>query len=99
MLRFPKAHEAVPSPAPIAPEALLKPRRAADRGADLWSAFNVIQENVIRGGQRGQVVAADGARRRASVREVTGIDQGRALNRALWVLTERMAELRSKAEI
>jgi hypothetical protein len=99
VLRFPKAHEAVPSPAPIAPEALLRPRRAADRGVDLWSAFNVIQENVIRGGQRGQVVAADGARRRASVREVTGIDQGRALNRALWVLTERMAELRSKAEV
>jgi hypothetical protein len=99
VLRFPKAHKAVPSPAPIAPEALLKPRRATDRGADLWSAFNVIQENVIRGGQRGQVVAADGARRRASVREVTGIDQGRALNRALWVLTERMAELRSKAEV
>jgi hypothetical protein len=59
----------------------------------------VIQENVIRGGQRGQVVATNGARRRASVREVAGIDQGRALNRALWVLTERMAELRSKAEV
>ena len=97
VLRFPKAHEATPSP--IKPEALLRPRRAADRGADLWSAFNVIQENVIRGGQRGQIVAANGARRRASVREVAGIDQGRALNRALWVLTERMAELRSKAEI
>jgi hypothetical protein len=99
VLRFPKAHEATPSPAPIAPEALLRPRRAADRGADLWSAFNVIQENVIRGGQRGQVVATNGALRRASVREITGIDQGRALNRALWVLTERMAELRSKAEV
>lgn len=99
VLRFPKAYDEAPSPAPIEPETLLRPRRATDRGTDLWSAFNVLQENVIRGGQRGQVVAADGSRRRASVREVSGIDQGRALNRALWVLTERMAELRRSAEV
>ena len=99
VLRFPKAYDEAPSPAPIEPETLLRTRRATDRGVDLWSAFNVVQENVIRGGQRGQVVAADGSRRRASVREVSGIDQGRALNRALWVLTERMAELRRRAEV
>jgi hypothetical protein len=79
VLRFPKAPGAAPSPAPIAPKVLLQSRRAADRGADLWSAFDVIQENVIRSGQRGQVVAANGFRRRASVREVTGINQSRAL--------------------
>ena len=54
---------------------------------------------MIRGGQRSQVVGANGTRRRALAREVTGIDQGRALNRALSVLTERMAELWSKAEV
>lgn len=99
VLRFPKAYDEAPSPAPIEPEILLRPRRAMDRGMDLWTTFNVLQENVIRGGQRGQVGTADGSRRRTSVREVTGIDQGRALNRALWMLTERMAELRRGAEI
>ena len=33
--------------------------------------------------------------RRRSVREVAGIDQNRNLNRALWMLTERMAELKA----
>jgi len=99
VLRFPKAYGEAPSPAPIEPKSLLRPRRSADRGTDLWTTFNVLQESIIRGGQRGQVVAADGNRRRTSVREVSGIDQGRALNRALWVLTERMADLRRSAEI
>ncbi|WP_420024709.1 hypothetical protein ACN9JG_22965 (plasmid) [Cereibacter azotoformans] len=33
--------------------------------------------------------------RRQTVREVAGIDQSRGLNRALWMLTERMAELKA----
>jgi hypothetical protein len=37
--------------------------------------------------------------RRALGREVTGIDQGCAFNRALWAPTERRAELRSKTEV
>ena len=31
---------------------LLKPRRTADAGTDLWTTFNVIQENLVRGGTR-----------------------------------------------
>ena len=94
VLRFPKAGEAGGPPAPIEAAALLRPRRSADRAPDLWTAMNVVQENVIKGGQTGLVRNAEGRLQRRSTREVAGIDQNRSLNRALWLLTERMAELK-----
>jgi hypothetical protein len=54
-----------------------------------------VQENVIRGGIAGRTIDANGNRRRSTTREVQGIDQNRALNRALWTLAERMAELKA----
>ena len=94
VLRFPKAGEAGGPPAPIEAAALLRPRRSADRAPDLWTAMNVVQENVIKGGQTGLVRNAEGWLQRRSTRAVAGIDQNRSLNRALWLLTERMAELK-----
>jgi hypothetical protein len=38
---------------------------------------------------------ANGHRRRTTTREVKAIDQDAKLNRALWHLAERMAELKS----
>ncbi|MBY0397331.1 MAG: DUF945 domain-containing protein, partial [Thermoleophilia bacterium] len=35
---------------PIRPEQMLAPRRAADQPDDLWTVFNRVQENAIRGG-------------------------------------------------
>jgi hypothetical protein len=80
--------EAIPAP------KLLLPRRSADLGGDLWTRLNVIQENVIRGDQTGWTRDANGRRRRASSRPVGGIDQNVKLNRALWTLAEKMAELK-----
>lgn len=97
-LRFPDAHPADDSevkPAPITAEMLLRPRRGDDRNTDLWTAFNVVQENTIKGGQRGRVRGNNGRLRNQRVREVKGIDQSKTLNRALWTLTERMAELKA----
>lgn len=93
-LRFPK-HGEEGKVAPITAEQLLIPRRASDRTTDLWAAFNVVQENTLKGGQRGYVLDAEGRRTRRTTREVAGIDQNRHLNRALWKLTERMAELKA----
>jgi Domain of unknown function (DUF932) len=77
----------------IKPKSLLKERRSEDNGSDLWSTFNRIQENTVRGGIKGHVF--EGARiRRRSVREVKGIDQNVDLNKALWTLAELMAELK-----
>jgi hypothetical protein len=39
-------------PGRIAPATLLERRRPADAGDDLWTVYNVLQENLIRGGVR-----------------------------------------------
>ena len=78
---------------PVKAEQIIQPRRFDDKGDDLWTRFNVIQENLMRGGQRGSTINANGVRRRASTRQVNGIDQNINLNRALWTLSERMAEI------
>jgi hypothetical protein len=70
-------------------------RRYDDRASDLWTTFNAVQENVIRGGITAMGRNATGQRRRVTTREVNGIDQNRSLNRALWMLAERMAELKA----
>ena len=36
--------------APILPGQLLKERRYDDKGNDLWTTFNVVQENIMKGG-------------------------------------------------
>lgn len=83
------------NPAPVAAERLLQTRRHADNGMDLWTTYNAVQENMVRGGQKGSLRDARGARR--SVRAVKGIDGNVQLNRALWALTERMAALKAAA--
>lgn len=78
----------------IEPTQLLVPRRRDDRANDLWTQFNVVQENVIRGGVHGVTRDANGQRRRVSTRAVNGIDQDVKLNKALWMIGQRMAELK-----
>jgi hypothetical protein len=100
MLRFPDAYaedDAERKPAPVSAEALLRPRRYADGdiATSLWGTFNVAQENIIKGGQSGRITGSNGRRRNATTRAVTGIDQSRALNRALWNLMEGMAKLKA----
>lgn len=79
--------------APIEASRLLQARRSEDRNQSLWTAFNRVQENVIRGGLSGRTAN----NRRTSTREVRGIDENVKLNRALWTLAERMAELKAVA--
>lgn len=78
---------------PVTPDRLLAVRRNADTGSDLWSTFNRLQENTVRGGLR----AYDAHGRRVRTREVKGIDGNVKLNRALWTLAEKMAELKMAA--
>jgi hypothetical protein len=80
--------------APIRPNQLLDDRRYEDQGNDLWTVFNRVQENVIKGGLRGSKVGDFGRRRRVTTRPVKALDRNKDLNQALWVLTERMAELK-----
>lgn len=106
-LRFPNAaldiEDADFAPAPVEPIRLLSARRQEDMAerSNLWGVFNVVQENVIRGGQKGWVERKDARgrtqTRRASTRAVSGIDGNRDLNRALWTLAEEMAKLKGAA--
>jgi hypothetical protein len=99
-LRFADSDE--PTRQAIAPERLLEPRRVEDDERDLWHTFNVVQENVVRGGMNAWVRRTNPEtqeiRTRAmTVRPITSIDGDTALNKALWVLTQRMQELKSAA--
>lgn len=74
---------------PVKTEQLLIPRRRADDKNDLWTTYNVIQENMIKGGIRYRTPEGDKNKTRA----VNSITENVRLNTALWTLTEKMAEL------
>lgn len=82
---------------PVQPDQLLRPRRFEDQRTDLWCTFNTIQENVIKGGVQAIGRDANGRRRRVTTRAINGIDADVRLNKALWVLAERMAQIKSAA--
>ena len=79
---------------PVRPDQIIAPRRREDVGQNLWQTFNVIQENLIRGGLDGRRQTADGRIRRSQTRPINGIDQNVGLNRALWTLAEGMQRLK-----
>jgi len=79
---------------PVRPEQLLEARREEDASPDLWSTFNVVQENLVRGGLQGRSVRSG---RKLRTRGIRGIREDLRLNRALWVLTERITELKDAA--
>ena len=66
--------------APVSAFQLLRPHRYADNGKDLWSTFNRVQENIIRGGMRGRSQTGS----RIGVRAVGAIDADRRINQGLW---------------
>jgi hypothetical protein len=90
-VRYPDAIEA--EGAPVTVEQVLRPRRYEDQDPSLWATFNRVQETLVGGGVRGP--RRNG--RRMTSRAVNGIDGNVALNRGLWILAERMRELRAAA--
>ena len=89
-LRYGERSEGEP-PAPITADQLIEARRPQDLGHSLWTTFQRVQENAMRGGQRGRSVQG----RRMQTRSVGSIDRSVSLNRALWVLAEEMRKIRS----
>lgn len=78
----------------IAPK-LLTARRYDDRGDDLWRTFNVIQENIIKGGVRIVRENDQGRRSLARTRAVNSIDRDSKLNKELMTLAQKMLELKT----
>ena len=80
-LRYPKG-----IPTGLRSSQLLIPRRAEDAGSDTWRTFNVVQENILRGG----LPYATEPRRR-STRSISSIRQNVRLNSALWEAATTLA--------
>lgn len=91
----------------IGADTLLRARRPDDReegGAErsLWKTMNVVQENLIKGGIYGTspVRIEDGRQVGGQLRKLTklkSVVEDTKFNRALWKMTEGMAELKTKA--
>jgi hypothetical protein len=77
--------------APVEADRVLRANRWDDRKSDLWTTFNRVQENLIKGGVSGR--SATG--RRMSTRAVGGVNENVKLNRALWSLADGLAQLKS----
>lgn len=84
-LRYPEI-----SKAPIRPEMLNKARRSGDVGWDLWTTFNRIQENLIRGGLTDGIRSEKGRLR--GMRSIRGIDAKVSVNRGVWDLATVLAQ-------
>lgn len=72
-------------------DALLHAHREADQKPSLWNTYNILQENLIKGGEyrlrRRGAGFADAA-------GVKSIDRNVSINKALWSMAEKMADLK-----
>ena len=71
---------------PVTREQILQPRRVEDKKEDLWTVYQRLQENLIKGGLSGHTAKG----KRARTRSVNGIDGDLKLNKALWVMAETL---------
>ena len=64
----------------VIPRQLLEARRELDRGDDLWRVYNVVQENMMRGG----ITYLNRRGRTSSTRGIRAIREDVRINTALW---------------
>lgn len=96
-VRFPRNEDGTQHKTPITPEMLLRSRRSEDDGHDLYSTFNRIQENSLKGFRTTVPNPARPWRRqRVGTRGINSINEDVKLNRALWSLATKMAELKGE---
>lgn len=89
-LRYPDDAEGKKT-SPIEPITLLRMRRDEDRTPDLWTTFNTVQENFMKGGMKGQGATGKSMK----TRPIKSVNEDLRLNKALWALAEEMAKLRA----
>lgn len=80
--------------APVEPGQLLAVRRSDDTGTDLLTTFNVVQENLVRGGI--QAKSLTGKLRRTSA--INSVSADVRLNKSLWILAEAMKNHKTGGE-
>lgn len=76
-----------PENAPIQPGDLLTRRRIEDSYDSLWTIFNVVQENLLQGGQSYEKETKRGLRN-LKVRPIRSIGTNLSVNRTLWSAAE-----------
>lgn len=76
---------------PLSVVGALKPRRSEDAQRDLYTTINVLQENLVRGGQRDSALPRG---QRRLTRPVGSISENIKLNQGLWTLAEEMLKLK-----
>ena len=77
--------------APVGAEKILAHRRSEDAAPTLWNVLNVVQENMMEGGQRDYNRRRPDSRRFfGKSRAVKGLDENVKLNKALWHLAETL---------
>lgn len=69
---------------------LLTPIREADMGKDLWTRFNVVQENLIQGGV--EYMREGGKHKSGTTRSIRHLQRDVDVNQALWALAAEVAE-------
>lgn len=67
----------------------LKPRRDADKHSDLWTTFNRVQEDLIRGGFSYRL-DSKGVSSIRKAREITNIQDRITINQGLWDLAQSL---------
>jgi hypothetical protein len=72
---------------PIDAAAALTPRRSQDEGDTLWKHFNVLQENLSKGGLEGRSAVG----RHVHTRAIQSVNNVLHFNRGLWELAEGIA--------
>lgn len=80
---------------PVRPEQMLQQQRNEQDPNSLWRTFNIIQENIIRGG----AVGLNENYRRTRTKEIKAIDSNVKTNKALWNMAEFLADTLTKEVI
>ncbi|MCT4709079.1 DUF945 domain-containing protein [Enterobacteriaceae bacterium H11S18] len=75
--------------APITTTQVLNSRRYEDDSNDVWTTYQRVQENMIKGGLRG----VDAKGKVTRTRAINGITGDVKLNRALWQMAEEMKNI------
>lgn len=70
--------------------SLLRTRRMADSGDDLWKVFNRVQESALRGGIEYLTTDKDKNRVWRRTRHIRGVDSQIKTNQKLWNLAETL---------
>ncbi|HGV4075176.1 TPA: DUF932 domain-containing protein [Enterobacter kobei] len=75
---------------PVSIEQIIHPRRYEDKKDDIWTTYQRVQENLIKGGLPGRTEKG----KRTTTRPVKAIDGDVKLNKALWLIAEKFRTLK-----